>query len=161
MCTDSHLPYSAEHFYLRVVSHNIKKKFVSSILVYLILLQVKKENKIQQAEKITQEISDLKIQMAGCDKELLQLSEKFKCLGEKKEKVVKESSQLVPWKKGELALFTTTTGIRWNFGCNDDEIRGYVAGKNCIKPFSINSDEHDSFHIANYLWDVIESAYKI
>ena len=121
----------------------------------------KNENNADQVKTITEDISNLEKQKAEFDKELLQLSEQFKILGEKKEIVLKESSQYIPWKKGELALFTTTTGIRWNFGCNDHEIRGYVACKNGIKPFSINSNEHDSFHIANYLWDVIESAYNI
>ena len=89
------------------------------------------------------------------------MSEKFKLLDEKKEKLEKESDKFIPRQKDEFSLFSTVTGIRWNFGCNENEIRGYVAGGKEIKPFSVNSDEHDAFHVANYLWDVIESAFEV
>ena len=54
----------------------------------------------------------------------------------------------------------SATGIHWNFGCKEKEIRGYVTGKGGIQPFSINSDEHDSFYTANYLWDVVSSTFN-
>ena len=129
--------------------------------MHLVLLQKNKENKTQQLEKIMEQMSQYEEQKATYDEELLQLLEKFKILEEKKERVVKESTHVVPWRKNEFELFMTTTGIHWNFGCDENEIRGYVAGKTGVKPFSINSVEHDSFYIANYLWDVIDSSYDV
>lgn len=106
-----------------------------------------------------EEIEALEKEKNDCNQELQHCSENFKHLEERRDKLNKEGSKFIPWKKDVFALFTTTTGIRWNFGCNDNEIRGYVAGKSDVKPFSINADEHDPCHIANYLWDVVDSAF--
>ncbi|XP_065062666.1 kinetochore protein Spc24-like [Rhopilema esculentum] len=88
------------------------------------------------------------------------LFEKISALEEKKHQLEEKKDKFVPWKKDKFALFMSATGIHWNFGCKDNEIRGYVTGKGEIQPFSINSDEHDGFYTANYLWDVVSSTFN-
>ena len=81
-------------------------------------------------------------------------------LQQKKTKLEKENSTTVPEEKSFFELFLQTTGIRWDYNCKQNEIRGYVAGKKNIKPFVLDTDEHDSFYTVNYLWDVIELVHE-
>ena len=87
-------------------------------------------------------------------------NEQFAVIEAKKRKLEKETSTSIPDRKNIFDLYTITTGIRWNFSSADNEIRGYVSGNNDIKPFSLNTEEHDNFYVSNYLWDVIESAFQ-
>lgn len=114
---------------------------------------------MQKEAKIAEEIKLLQEKQNECKEDSLRCLHDLKDVEARKEALTKESSEFIPWKKDVFALFTTTTGIRWNFGCNDKEIRGYVAGKKDVKPFSINADEHYPSHISNYLWDVVGSAF--
>eukprot|EP00112_Aurelia_sp_Birch-Aquarium-sp1_P016236 Seg3664.5 transcript_id=Seg3664.5/GoldUCD/mRNA.D3Y31 product="Kinetochore protein Spc24" protein_id=Seg3664.5/GoldUCD/D3Y31 len=124
------------------------------------MFESNKEKKLQAEERINEELQKLESKKKETESELTKSNEQFAMIEQKKEKLEKEKITSIPDRKNIFDLYTITTGIRWNFGSADNEIRGYVTGNNDIKPFSLNSEEHDNFYVSNYLWDVIESAFE-
>eukprot|EP00548_Thalassiothrix_antarctica_P018156 CAMPEP_0194184538 /NCGR_PEP_ID=MMETSP0154-20130528/38431_1 /TAXON_ID=1049557 /ORGANISM="Thalassiothrix antarctica, Strain L6-D1" /LENGTH=222 /DNA_ID=CAMNT_0038902261 /DNA_START=31 /DNA_END=699 /DNA_ORIENTATION=- len=68
-----------------------------------------------------------------------------------------ELMQKVPKIKNEISLYAKTTGIKWDYNC-ENLIAGQVAvpSLGLVSQFSIDPLDYNAHEIANYLWSAIE-----
>ncbi|PIK51779.1 hypothetical protein BSL78_11303 [Apostichopus japonicus] len=65
-----------------------------------------------------------------------------------------------PKTRYNISLYTCITGIKWDYECPPEQIKGYISTTTDVRPFSLNSQQNSKYFITNYLWDLVGSAYQ-
>ena len=124
-------------------------------------IQGEQEMEKCQLEEELAKVSQLKDALAMKVKDLTNQGEKLKeeaeFLHQQQVEIEQKKSSSVPGLRYDVNLFTYLTGIRWQYNCEQHEIKGYVSTAKGVKPFDLSSNENSQFFIANYLWDQIET----
>lgn len=69
----------------------------------------------------------------------------------------KRSEEIQAKVKYNFSLYTNISRIRWDYNCEEDQIKGFVASLNDVKPFCLDSKQNSKYYTVNYLWDLMES----
>lgn len=116
----------------------------------------------QEAEKTLssalQEVDKVQNEVQECQKQMYQLEEKQSGLLEQRETVKEETTQILPKTRYNISLYTCITGIKWDYECPSEQIKGFVSTSTDVRPFSLNSQQNSKFFITNYLWDLVAAA---
>lgn len=126
----------------------------------------------KSADKIGEEIAQLhakheealkasdviNLQCQALKDERVKMEEKQKELSQMRETVKEDTTQVLPKTRYNVSLYSCVTGIKWDFDCKPDEIKGYVSTSRDVRPFSLDSKQHSRFFTTNYLWDLVEAA---
>eukprot|EP00794_Sanderia_malayensis_P012066 gene12066-13309_t len=107
--------------------------------------------------KMTEEIKELELKEKQLEQKLNEHIAESETLEQRKLKIEDERCKLLPQSKSFFDLYLQTTGVHWDYNADSKDIKGFVSGKKNIKPFSLNTADHNSFYTANYLWDLIEA----
>ncbi|XP_031557630.1 kinetochore protein Spc24-like [Actinia tenebrosa] len=115
------------------------------------IAELKHENTVtsERIEKIEQDITLLE---KACQDSNLK-GEKLK---EKKAEAVNKKIEVLPKTKYYFSLFTNISHIRWDYNCKQDEIKGFIASLNNVKPFCLDERQNSKYFMVNYLWDLID-----
>ncbi|KAK3745710.1 hypothetical protein QZH41_007667 [Actinostola sp. cb2023] len=116
-------------------------------------------------------IDQLKTENSATDQKLKQIEEDLRSLErdckdkEKAEKrlmgkdaeVTNKKVDVLPKTKYYFSLFSNISHVRWDYNSKEDEIKGFVASLNTVKPFCLDVKQNSKYFIVNYLWDLIDA----
>ncbi|XP_020910681.1 kinetochore protein Spc24 [Exaiptasia diaphana] len=80
-----------------------------------------------------------------------------KNLKEKNQEITNKKVDVLPKTKYYFSLFSNISHIRWDYNSKDDEIKGFVASLNDVKPFCLDVKQSSKYFTVNYLWDLIDA----
>lgn len=80
-----------------------------------------------------------------------------KNLKEKNEEVTNKKVDVLPKTKYYFSLFSNISHIRWDYNSKEEEIKGFVASLNDVKPFCLDVKQNSKYFTVNYLWDLIDA----
>ncbi|KAJ8031894.1 Kinetochore protein Spc24 [Holothuria leucospilota] len=113
----------------------------------------------QEVEKVQTEFQyPLKNRITSVQREKDAIEEQRAGLLEERERVKEETTHVLPKTRYNISLYTCITGIKWDYECPPEQIKGYVSTSKDVRPFSLSSQQNSKFFITNYLWDLVESA---
>ncbi|XP_063969997.1 kinetochore protein spc24-like [Lytechinus pictus] len=113
-----------------------------------------------QHQKALQTSEDAKQQCQALKEESDQMHAKQEQLSQKREVVKEDTTQVLPKTRYNVSLYSCITGIKWDYDCKPDEIKGYVSTSKDVRPFSLDRKQHSKFFTTNYLWDLVEAAME-
>ena len=110
-------------------------------------------------EKIAtiQHIEKLEADVKVFEKNITDKEDAIKGLKVKATEVKNNCEEILPQTKYNFSLYTNVSHIRWDYECEEDQVKGFVASLNDVKPFCVSKSEKSKFDIANYLWDLMEA----
>lgn len=116
----------------------------------------------EEAEKALsdacQEVEKIQTEFQAVQREKDAIEEQRAGLLEERERVKEETTHVLPKTRYNISLYTCITGIKWDYECPPEQIKGYVSTSKDVRPFSLSSQQNSKFFITNYLWDLVESA---
>ncbi|XP_071841617.1 kinetochore protein spc24-like [Apostichopus japonicus] len=122
------------------------------------------EEQNKEAERLLsdacQEVEKVQNGVQDSQRQLYELEEKESRLVEQREIVKEETTQILPKTRYNISLYTCITGIKWDYECPPEQIKGYISTTTDVRPFSLNSQQNSKYFITNYLWDLVGSAYQ-
>jgi len=113
-----------------------------------------------QTEKSTtkQHIEKLEADVKVFEKNITEKEGEIRALKVKATAEVKNNSEeVLPQTKYNFSLYSNVSHIRWDYECDEDQVKGFVASLNDVKPFCLSKSEKSNYDIANYLWDLMEA----
>ncbi|KAI0232372.1 hypothetical protein LSAT2_017304 [Lamellibrachia satsuma] len=103
----------------------------------------------QRKEAILEQLGKQDQQKGALDKEQEQIAKQIAA-------IEKDTTEMIPNLRQDVNLYTYLTGVRWEYDCPEEDIKGYVSNKTSVQPFSLNTNQNSKFFIANYLWELME-----
>ena len=113
-------------------------------------LQVEKDATIRHIEKLE---GDVKV----FEKNITEKEEEIEEWTGKATEVKTNRVEILPQTKYNFSLYTNVSHIRWDFECEDDQVKGFIANLNDVKPFCFSKSEKSNYDIVNALWDLLEA----
>lgn len=113
-------------------------------------LQIEKSTTKQHIEKLE---ADVKV----FEKNITEKEGEIKALKVKATEVKNNSEEVLPQTKYNFSLYSNVSHIRWDYECDEDQVKGFVASLNDVKPFCLSKSEKSNYDIADYLWDLMEA----
>lgn len=113
-------------------------------------LQVEKDSTIKHIEKLEADVKVFEKKITGKEDEIKELMEKAT-------EVKTNSVEVLPQTKYNFSLYTNVSHIRWDYECEEDQVKGFIANLNDVKPFCFNKSEKSKYEIVNSLWDLLEA----
>jgi len=112
-----------------------------------------------QTEKSTtkQHIEKLEADVKVFEKNITEKEGEIKALKVKATEVKNNSEEVLPQTKYNFSLYSNVSHIRWDYECDEDQVKGFVASLNDVKPFCLSKSEKSNYDISNYLWDLMEA----
>ncbi|CAI9724153.1 Hypothetical predicted protein [Octopus vulgaris] len=118
-----------------------------------------KEKEIHlQVERAKQHRQDAGLELEKYVTDMQQCQEQLSKLSVDRENICDKNSTQLEKIKYDIDLYTHITGIRWQYDCEADDIKGYISKHGFLKPFTLNSRKNSGFFVANYLWDLMEES---
>ena len=112
-------------------------------------LQDDKKTTTQFIEKLEDDVKVLEKNIYARENEITDLKVRAAEVKENQEEVL-------PKKRYIFSLYTNVSHIRWDYECQEDHVKGFMANLNDVKPFCLNKSEKSAYDIANHLWDIME-----
>lgn len=112
-------------------------------------LQDDKKTTTQFIEKIEDDVKLLEENINARENEIQDLKVRAAEVKENQEEVL-------PKKRYIFSLYTNISHIRWDYECEEDHVKGFMANLNDVKPFCLNKSENSAYDIANHLWDIMD-----
>ena len=112
-------------------------------------LQAEKKTATQFIEKLQGDVNAFEANIAEKEHEIKELKVRA---AEEKENL----EEMLPQKKYIFNLYTNVSHIRWDYECEGDQVKGFMATLSDVKPFCLSKSEKSSFEIANCLWDLMD-----
>ncbi|XP_078382840.1 kinetochore protein spc24-like [Oculina patagonica] len=113
-------------------------------------LQVEKDSTIKHIEKLEADVKVFEKKITGKEDEIKELMEKAT-------EVKTNSVEVLPQTKYNFSLYTNVSHIRWDYECEEDQVKGFIANLNDVKPFCFNKSEKSKYEMVNSLWDLLEA----
>lgn len=113
-------------------------------------LQVERDATVKHIEKLEADVKVFEKKVTGKEDEIKELMEKAT-------EVKTNSVEILPQTKYNFSLYTNVSHIRWDYECDDDQVKGFIANLNDVKPFCFSKREKSKFDIVNILWDLLEA----
>lgn len=113
-------------------------------------VQVEKETTIKHIEKLEADVKVFEKNVTDKEGEITKLMEKAT-------EVKTNSVEILPQTKYNFSLYTNVSHIRWDYECEDDLVKGFIASLNDVKPFCLSKSEKSKYDIVNSLWDLLEA----
>ncbi|XP_030843643.1 kinetochore protein spc24-like [Strongylocentrotus purpuratus] len=113
-----------------------------------------------QHQKALQTSEAAKEQCQALNEEREKMHAEQEALSQKRETVKEDTTQVLPKTRYNVSLYSCITGIKWDYDCKPDEIKGYVSTSKDVRPFSLDCKQHSKFFTTNYLWDLVEAAVE-
>lgn len=113
-------------------------------------LQVERDATVKHIEKLEADVKVFEKKITGKEDEIKELMEKAT-------EVKTNSVEILPQTKYNFSLYTNVSHIRWDYECDDDQVKGFIANLNDVKPFCFSKREKSKFDIVNILWDLLEA----
>lgn len=112
-----------------------------------------------QTEKntTTQHIEKLEADVKVFEKNIIDKEDEIKELKINASKVKNNCEVVLAQTKYNFSLYTNVSHIRWDYESGEDQVKGFVASLNDVKPFCLNKSEMSKYNVANYLWDLMEA----
>ncbi|XP_071503725.1 uncharacterized protein [Diadema antillarum] len=114
-------------------------------------LQDQHQKALQDTEATNQQCEALKVKRDA-------VASKQNELSSMRETVKEDTTQVLPKTRYNVSLYSCITGVKWDYDCKPDEVKGYVSTSKDVRPFSLDSKQHSRFFITNYLWDLVAAA---
>ena len=102
-------------------------------------------------------IEKLEADVKVFEKNITDKEDAIKELKGKATEVKNNCEKILPQTKYNFSLYTNVSHIRWDYECEEDQVKGFVASLNDVKPFCVSKSEKSKYDIANYLWDLMEA----
>lgn len=118
----------------------------------------KEKEIVSQVERAKKQKENLVVDLQKSMADLKINNEELEKLTANRENICENNSAKLGKLKYDIDLYTNITGIRWQYDCDQDEVRGYICKRGVLKPFSLSTKKHSLFFIANYLWDLMEQS---
>ena len=112
-------------------------------------LQVEKDTTVKHIEKLE---ADVKI----FEKNITEKEAEMKEWTEKAAEVKTDRVEVLPQTKYNFSLYTNVSHIRWDYECEDDQVKGFIANLNDVKPFCFSKSEKTKYDIVNALWELLD-----
>lgn len=113
-------------------------------------LQVEKDATIKHIEKLEAGVKVFEKKITGKEDEVKELMEKVT-------EVKTNSVEILPQTKYNFSLYTNVSHIRWDYECNENQVKGFIANLNDVKTFCFSKSEKSKYDIVNSLWDLLEA----
>lgn len=113
-------------------------------------LQVERDATVKHIEKLEVDVKVFEEKMTGKENEIKELMEKAS-------EVKTNRVEILPQTKYNFSLYTNVSHIRWDYECDEDQVKGFIANLNDVKPFCFSKSEKSKFDIVNSLWDLLEA----
>lgn len=113
-------------------------------------LQVERDTTVKHIEKLEVDVKVFEEKITGTEKEIKELMEKAS-------EVKTNRVEILPQTKYNFSLYTNVSHIRWDYECDEDQVKGFIANLNDVKPFCFSKSEKSKFDIVNSLWDLLEA----
>lgn len=113
-------------------------------------VQVEKETTIKHIGKLEADVKVFEKNITDKEGEITKLMEKAT-------EVKTNSVEVLPQTKYNFSLYTNVSHIRWDYECGDDQVKGFIASLNDVKPFCLSKSEKSKYDIVNSLWDLLEA----
>lgn len=113
-------------------------------------LQVERDATVKHIEKLEVDVKVFEEKITGKENEIKELMEKAS-------EVKTNRVEILPQTKYNFSLYTNVSHIRWDYECDEDQVKGFIANLNDVKPFCISKSEKSKFDIVNSLWDLLEA----
>ena len=115
------------------------------------------EESLQEEKKTTlQHIEKLEVDVKVFEKNITEKEEEINELKKKATEVESKNEEVLPQAKYNFSLYSNVSHIRWDYECEDDLVKGFVANLSDVKPFCLRKSEKSNYDIANYLWELME-----
>lgn len=119
----------------------------------------------------TEKIGELKTENSAVDGKIKQIEADLRHLEEvckekdtvevalktKNDDITNKKVDVLPKTKYYFSLFSNISHIRWDYNSKEDEIKGFVASLNDVKPFCLDEKQNSKYFTVNYLWDLIDA----
>ena len=112
-------------------------------------LGTEKDVTLQHIEKLETDLKRLTEIVGENEKAAMEIEQK-------KIEAQRQSKDIQAKIKYNFSLYTNISRIRWDYNCEEDQVKGFVASLNDVKPFCLDSKQNSKFFMANYLWDLVE-----
>ena len=113
-------------------------------------LQAEKDSTVKHIEKLE---ADVKV----FEKKITDKEDEIKELMERATEVKTNRVEILPQTKYNFSLYTNVSHIRWDYESDEDQVKGFIASLNDVKPFCFSKSENSKFDIVNSLWDLLEA----
>ena len=113
-------------------------------------LQVERDTTVKHIKKLEVDVKVFEEKITGTEKEIKELMEKAS-------EVKTNRVEILPQTKYNFSLYTNVSHIRWDYECDEDQVKGFIANLNDVKPFCFSKSEKSKFDIVNSLWDLLEA----
>lgn len=113
-------------------------------------LQVEKDATIKHIEKLESDVKVFEKKITGKENEIKELMEKDT-------EVKTNSIEILPQEKYNFSLYTNISHIRWDYECEENQVKGFIANLNDVKTFCFNRSEKSKYEIVNSVWDLLEA----
>ena len=112
-------------------------------------LQVERDTTIKHIEKLEADVEVFEKKITGKEDEIKELKEKAS-------EVTTNRVEILPQTKYNFSLYTNVSHIRWDYESDEDQVKGFIANLNDVKPFCFSKSEKSKFDIVNSLWNLLE-----
>ncbi|KAK2187614.1 hypothetical protein NP493_160g04005 [Ridgeia piscesae] len=124
---------------------------------------INEDDVLENVQKLSEQIQAMEQRKAAILEQLSkqeqqkeELNEEQELIAKQIEAIEKDNTEMIPNLRQDVNLYTYLTGVRWEFDCAEDNIKGYVSNKTRVQPFSLDTNQNSKFFIANYLWELME-----
>ena len=112
-------------------------------------LQVERDTTVKHIEKLEADVKVFEKKITGKEDEIKELKEKAS-------EVTTNRVEILPQTKYNFSLYTNVSHIRWDYESDEDQVKGFIANLNDVKPFCFSKSEKSKFDIVNSLWNLLE-----
>ena len=102
-------------------------------------------------------IENLNGEVGSVEEAIKQIKISSSKANETKAAIFQENVEVLPKIKYAFSLYSNITRIRWDYESEEDQLKGFVASLQDVRPFKLNSQENSKYFTANYLWDIVTS----
>lgn len=113
-------------------------------------LQAERDATVKHIEKLEADVKVFEKKITGKEDEIKELMEKAT-------EVKTNRVEILPQTKYNFSLYTNVSHIRWDYESDEDQVKGFIANLNDVKPFCFGKSEKSKFDIVNSLWDLLEA----
>lgn len=113
-------------------------------------LQVERDATVKHIKKLEADVKVFEKKITGKEDEI-------KDLMEKATEVKTNRVEILPQTKYNFSLYTNVSHIRWDYESDEDQVKGFIANLNDVKPFCFSKSAKSKFDIVNSLWDLLEA----